>query len=139
MTTVAGGFSPLSGACTACPGADFAGAAPRKKIAAPPPSRIPNKRIKTYFMFSHLYRVALGLATGDIVGDTVGDGGGGALFMLDNNVLSTAAIVFATASTCARTCASGTLLKFVGTSKRLGSGFVWMLRISATIVAPLTP
>jgi hypothetical protein len=39
----------------------------------------------------------------------VGDGGG-AEFMFVNNVRNTAATVFSTAFTCARTCASGTLL-----------------------------
>ena len=56
---------------------------------------------------------------GDAVGD--GDGGGGAASLLCNSVLSNAKSVFATASTCALTCASGTLLKPGGISKRLGS------------------
>ena len=48
---------------------------------------------------------------------SVGDGGGGALFIFVNNVRNTAATVFVTAFTCALTCASGTLLKPVGISK----------------------
>src|SRR2546423_12313797 len=105
MTTVAGGFPLLSGGCTAFPGADFAGGTPRKKIAAAPPSKIPTRRMTTYLICSP-YCAGLGL----VAGEMVGDGGGGAVFILVNSVLSTAATVFVTASTCALTCCSETLL-----------------------------
>jgi hypothetical protein len=68
--------------------------------------------------------LGLGLLAGDRVGDAVGDGGGGAVFMFCKSVLSTAATVFVTAFTCARTCDSGTFVMPAGISKRLGSGFV---------------
>jgi len=45
--------------------------------------------------------------SGDVVGDAAG---GDAVFMFDNSVRRTAAMVFVIASTCARTCCSETLL-----------------------------
>src|SRR5688572_9154395 len=102
MTTVAGGFC-ASGGRTATPGADRAGPMPRKKIAAPAPSKTPSTSMRTYFIYRGSFGYLglgpyLGLAVGDAVaaGDKVGDGG--TVFMFVNNVRSTAAIVFVIAA-----------------------------------------
>src|ERR1044072_7500965 len=93
---VPGGFPPWAGAWTGCPGTAFAGGVPRKKTAAPPPSKIPTRSMTTYLIF-YLHCVGLGLVAGDAVGDA--GGGGGAVFMFISRALSTAATVFVTAFT----------------------------------------
>jgi hypothetical protein len=77
------------------------------------------------YFISYLLYLGLGLVAGERAGDAVGElEGGGAVFMFCKSALSTAATVFVTAFTCARTCDSGTFVMPAGISKRLGSGFV---------------
>src|ERR1044072_3845980 len=106
----------------------------RRKTVASAPIRTPSIKMTTY-----LIQLLLLYGVGETVGVGEAGGGGGAEFMFVNKVRSTAAGVLVIASTCCRTCASGTLLNPVGTSNRLTSGSVLISRISATTFAPLTP